>query len=179
MNTTKKLVWCLLLSIFSNYSTGLVLDDNQNSTLNGGPNYNPIDASNDASNDTSINTSVKRNDVKAINFADSIFECGVYYQYTAGGLKNNPDVPSETIRRVSQNADSLLRTADQLYTSAGISTKEKYQEMMLKSKHLIQQRQDSRTGISDLIFEFGEKCRLLLVNYPSKLKEISDSLELN
>ncbi len=118
-------------------------------------------------------------ETKTIDFADSILECGVYYQYTAGGMKKNPNISNKTVQSVSQNAKTLLETANLLYTSLGISTETKYEALMERAKTMLQQRENGSSSISDLIYETGRKCRLLLANYPSKLAEISTSLELN
>lgn len=120
-----------------------------------------------------------REAVTISDFADAVFECGVYYQYTAGGMKNNPGVPGEMVAFVSRNAASLLQTADQLYQFTGISTQAKYQELMERAKIMLQEEENDPDSNSDIIFEFGEKCRLLLVSYPDRLREISELLAPN
>ncbi len=151
MNRSRKLeefICFLLIVMFSNSSPGLAIEGGLDSKAK-----------------------------QLIGFADSIFECGVYYQYTAGGLKNNPNVPRETVQFVSGNSASLLQTADDLYQTVGISTRVKYDELMLRAKTMLrEQNNDQGTG-SDVIYEFGEKCRLLLASYPAKLRAISDLLE--
>ena len=159
MAITKNLVGYLLIILFSSTSFGLVSDN----TLDDGR-YNNLD-NNEA--------------IKITDFADSVFECGVYYQYTAGGLKNNPNVSRDMIYSVSENAEKLLELAGLLYQSVGISIHEKYQALMLQAKTMLQQRAGSEAGISDLIYRRGEKCRLLMVSYPSKLMEITKSLGSN
>lgn len=159
MAIANKLVCYLFVFSFSSTSLGLVsdiaLDDGLNSNLDNGE------------------------ELQITDFADSVFECGVYYQYTAGGLKNNPNISRDMIYSVSENAEKLLEIADLLYQSVGISIHEKYEAIMLQAKTLIQERANSEGGISDLIYNRGEKCRLLMVSYPSKLMEITKSLGLN
>lgn len=129
--------------------------------------------------DASLDKIDPKEAVTISDFADAVFECGVYYQYTAGGMKNNPGVPSETVAFVSRNAASLLQTADQLYQVTGISTQAKYQELMERAKIMLQEQGNDPDSNSDIIFEFGEKCRLLLVSYPDRLREISELLAPN
>jgi hypothetical protein len=154
----KKLAGCLLLMIFSGQSQGLVTENFSDAQLD--------------------NIDLKEA-VTIIEFADAVFECGVYYQYTAGGLKKNPGVPSDTIQFVSRNSQTLLQTADQLYQSTGISTQAKYQELMERAKVMLREQENNPDNDSDIIFEFGEKCRLLLISYPRRLGEISELLESN
>ena len=154
----KKLVGCLLVMIFSGQSLGLVTDNFSDAQLG--------------------NIDLKEA-VKIIEFADSVFECGVYYQYTTGGMKKNPGVPGETIAFVSRNSASLLQTADQLYQSTGISTQAKYQELMARAELMLREQENNPDTDSDIIFEFGEKCRLLLISYPGRLREMSELLESN
>lgn len=162
MAITKKLIGCLLIILFASNSLGLVsditLEDGLNSYLDSLDNGKAI---------------------KITDFADSVFECGVYYQYTAGGLNNNPNVSRDMVYSVSENAEKLLEVADLLYQSVGISIHEKYEAIMLQAKTLIRESANSEGGTSDLIYKRGEKCRLLMVSYPSKLMEITKSLGLN
>ncbi len=117
-------------------------------------------------------------EANAIAFADSVLECGVYYQYSASGMKKNPHIPSATVQSVAQNAASLLETADLIYTSAGISTKVKHDALMQRARTTMQQRQNSGLSLSNMIYEYGEKCRQLLVIYPSKLRDIAQSRDI-
>ncbi len=156
MNRVKKLVVSLLAMLFSGQSLGLVTD---------------------RFNDAQLNNIDFKEAIKIIEFADSVFECGVYYQYTAGGMKNNPDIPDEAIKRVSRNSVSLLQTADQLYQATGISTQAKYQKLIANARNMLREQENSPNTDSDIIFEFGEKCRLLLVSYPGRLLEISELLK--
>ncbi len=117
-------------------------------------------------------------EANAIAFADSVLECGVYYQYSASGMRKNPHIPSATVQSVAQNAASLLETADLIYTSAGISTKVKHGALMQRARTTMQQRQNSGLSLSNMIYEYGEKCRQLLVIYPSKLRDIAQSQDI-
>lgn len=151
MDIATKIVGYLLIALFSSASLGLVGEGNSD--------YDSYDA----------------REVEAIRFADSVFECGVYYQYTAGGMKKSPHVSRDLIQTVSQNSKSLLATAGLLYKSVGISAEAKYREFMQRAKIMLKERQHSQTGVSDLIYEFGEKCRRLLVGYPEKLRGFQNS----
>ena len=117
-------------------------------------------------------------EANAIAFADSVLECGVYYQYSASGMRKNPHIPSATVQSVAQNAASLLETADLIYTSAGISTKVKHDALMQRARTTMQQRQNRGLSLSNMIYEYGEKCRQLLVIYPSKLRDIAQSQDI-
>jgi hypothetical protein len=159
MCVAKKLTGCLFIFLFSSQSWGLVSNDTLDEGL-----YNNLD---------------NKKITKITHFADSVFECGVYYQYTAGGLKNNPKISRDMVYSVSENAEKLREVADFLYQTVGISIHEKYETIMQQAKTLIRERANSEGGISDLIYDRGEKCRLLMVSYPSKLMEITESLGLN
>ncbi|MBV1930470.1 MAG: hypothetical protein KUG71_02035 [Porticoccaceae bacterium] len=160
---TRRMVGCLLAVFLAGPVLGLVLEGKLNRGL-----ADNFDASLD-----------DRTRAQVTQFADATFECGVYYQYTAGGMKKNPGVPSEMIAFVSRNSASLLQTADQLYHSAGVSTQAKYQELMARAKVMLREQENNPDTDSDIIFEFGEKCRLLLISYPAKLRKISELLESN
>jgi hypothetical protein len=110
---------------------------------------------------------------KSLVFADSALECGIYYEYTAGGLEKNPNVDSEMIRAIAQNSETLLRTADLLYDAAGISIADRRKEFMLRAQIMIKERQESPGSIDELIYEFGEKCKLLMATYSYKIKNIA------
>lgn len=127
---------------------------------------------------TQVDRPSNTDEANAIAFADSVLECGVYYQYSASGMKKNPHIPSATVRSVAQNAASLLETADLIYTSAGISTKVKHDALMQRARTTMQQRQNSGLSLSNMIYEYGEKCRQLLVIYPSKLRDIAQSRDI-
>ena len=110
---------------------------------------------------------------KSLVFADSALECGIYYEYTAGGLEKNPNVDSEVVRAIAQNSETLLRTADLLYDAAGISIADRRKEFMHRAKVMIKERQESPGSIDELIYEFGEKCKLLMATYSYRIKNIA------
>ncbi len=110
---------------------------------------------------------------KSLVFADSALECGIYYEYTAGGLEKNPNVDSEMVRAIAQNSETLLHTADLLYDAAGISIADRRKEFMLRAQIMIKERQESPGSIDELIYEFGEKCKLLMATYSYKIKNIA------
>ena len=110
---------------------------------------------------------------KSLVFADSALECGIYYEYTAGGLEKNPNVDSEVVRAIAQNSETLLRTADLLYDAAGISIADRRKEFMHRAKIMIKERQESPGSIDELIYEFGEKCKLLMATYSYRIKNIA------
>ena len=120
---------------------------------------------------------LRGDEVKVIEFADSILGCGVYYEYTAKAWQKNQNVPKETIETVSHNSRTLLETADLLYRSAGISTVVKREALMKSAQSRIKERQDSGGNVKDFIYAYGQKCRLLMMQYPSKLTEITNFLE--
>ncbi len=110
---------------------------------------------------------------KSLVFADSALECGIYYEYTASGLEKNPNVDSEVVRAIAQNSETLLRTADLLYDAAGISIADKRKEFMHRAKSMIKERQESPRSIDELIYDFGEKCKLLMATYSLRIKNIA------
>jgi hypothetical protein len=114
---------------------------------------------------------------RAIQFANSAIECGIYYQYMARGMSNNPKIPSEMIKQVSDKAEMLINTADGLYGAAGVSTKTKYNDVLLKAKDLVAQRNLNKENMSDLIYERGKTCQVLLLNYNESVKEFLDPIE--
>ena len=114
---------------------------------------------------------------RAIQFANSALECGIYYQYMTRGMSNNPKVPSEMIEQVSGKAEMLINTANWLYGAVGISTRTKYNDILLKAKDLIAQHNLNKENISDLIFERGETCQTLLFNYDESVKEFLDPID--
>lgn len=150
----KQLAGCLLGICFANKTLALAIDQS------------PIDRPH------------KTDEANAIAFADSVLECGVYYQYNASGMKKNPHIPSAVVRSVAQNAASLLETADLIYTSAGISTTAKHDALMLRARTAMQERQSRGISLSNMIYEYGEKCRQLLVIYPARLRDIAQSQEI-
>lgn len=110
---------------------------------------------------------------KSLVFADSALECGIYYEYTAGGLEKNPNVDSEMVRAIAQNSETLLHTADLLYSAAGISIADRRKEFMHRARVMIKERQESPGSIDELIYEFGEKCKLLMATYSYRIKNIA------
>ena len=110
---------------------------------------------------------------KSLAFADSALECGIYYEYTAGGLEKNPNVNSEVVRAIAQNSETLLRTADLLYDAAGISIADRRKEFMHRARIKIKERQESPGSIDELIYEFGDKCKLLMATYSYRIKNIA------
>lgn len=160
MAIAQKFVGSLLVVCCASPSFGLVSEDRADESARDGLSGSSFDY----------------REAKALDFADAALECGVYYEYTAGGMKNNPNVPSATIRFVSQNSASLLGTADQLYQSAGLSIKEKYDALIEQARVMFHQQDLSDAEISDIIYAYGDKCRRLLMAYPEKLEEISELL---
>lgn len=127
-----------------------------------------------ASNSLALNLNLsKQQESKAIAFADSALECGIYYQYTANGLKKNPNVSRETVQSTTQNSKTLLHTADLLYDAAGISTADKREEFLRKADIMLKERAETPGSINQLIYEFGEKCKLLLTSYSYRIKNIA------
>lgn len=110
---------------------------------------------------------------KSLVFADSALECGIYYEYTAGGLEKNPNVDSEMVRAIAQNSETLLHTADLLYSAAGIPIADRRKEFMHRARVMIKERQESPGSIDELIYEFGEKCKLLMATYSYRIKNIA------
>ncbi len=110
---------------------------------------------------------------KSLVFADSALECGIYYEYTAGGLEKNPNIDSEVVHAIAQNSKTLLHTADLLYDAAGISIADKRKEFMHRARIMIKERQKSPGSIDELIYEFGEKCKLLMATYSYRIKNIA------
>ncbi|MEZ0120947.1 MAG: hypothetical protein AB9Q17_12785 [Candidatus Reddybacter sp.] len=110
---------------------------------------------------------------KSLVFADSALECGIYYEYTAGGLEKNPNVDSEVVRAIALNSETLLRTAGLLYDAAGISIADRRKKLMHRARIMIKERQESPGRIDELIYEFGEKCKLLMTTYSYRIKNIA------
>jgi len=111
---------------------------------------------------------------KSLVFADSALECGIYYEYTAGGLGMNPNVDNEVVRAITQNSETLLHTAGLLYDAAGISIADRREEFMQRAKITLKERQDKSGSIDELIYEFGEKCKLLMATYSYRIKNIAN-----
>ncbi len=124
------------------------------------------------SNSWALNLSSSQ-ESKSLALADSALECGIYYEYTAGGLEKNPNVDSETVLAIAKNSETLLHTADLLYDAAGISIADRRKEFMHRAKIMIKQRQESPGSIDELIYEFGEKCKLLMATYSYRIKNIA------
>ena len=110
---------------------------------------------------------------KSLVFADSALECGIYYEYTASGLGMNPNVDSEMVRAIAQNSETLLHTAGLLYDAAGVSIVDKREAFMQRAKIMIKERQENPGSINELIYEFGEKCKLLIATYSYRIKNIA------
>ncbi len=110
---------------------------------------------------------------QSLIFADSALECGIYYEYTAGGLAKNPKVDTEVVHRISENSQTLLHTADLLYQAAGISTADKRKQFMYRARVIIKERQADPKSIEQLIYDFGEKCKLLMATYSYRIKTIA------
>ena len=109
----------------------------------------------------------------ALAFADSALECGIYYEYTAGGLGMNPNVDSEVVRTITQNSETLLHTAALLYDAAGISIADRREAFMQRAKAMIKEKQENPGSINELIYAFGEKCKLLMATYSYRIKNIA------
>ena len=124
------------------------------------------------SNSWALNLSSSQ-ESKSLALADSALECGIYYEYTAGGLEKNPNVDSETVLAIAKNSATLLHTADLLYDAAGISMADRRKEFMHRAKIMIKERQESPGSIDELIYEFGEKCKLLMATYSYRIKNIA------
>ena len=114
---------------------------------------------------------------KTLAFANSVLECAIYYEYTAGGLAKNPKVTSEVVLAIAEDAKTLLQTADKLYRAEGIAIEKKREEFMQRAETLLKQRQASPEGVDQLIYEFGEKCRVLLSTYSYRIKSLSSQLD--
>lgn len=114
---------------------------------------------------------------KALHFANSAIECGIFYQYMVRGMRNNPKVPGEMIRQVTDNSAMLINTADWLYGAAGISTKAKYDEVLLRAKKLVAQRNLGKDDMSDMIYDYGKKCQALLLDYDESVKEFLQPID--
>ena len=110
---------------------------------------------------------------KSIAFADSALECAIYYEYTAGGLEKNPNIDSKTVLSIAQNSETLLHTAGLLYDAAGISIADRRKEFMHRARIKIKERQESPGSIDELIYEFGQKCKLLMATYSYRIKNIA------
>lgn len=125
------------------------------------------------SNNWALNLSSQQED-QSLAFADSALECGIYYEYTAGGLKKNPNVDSEVVLSIAKNSATLLHTADLLYDAAGISIADKREQFMKRAKIMIKERQENPGSINELIYEFGEKCKRLMATYSYRIKNIAN-----
>jgi len=110
---------------------------------------------------------------QSLAFADSALACGIYYQYTAGGLEKNPRIDRATVRAIKQNSAALLHTATLLYQAAGISSADKREEFMQKASDILQEKGSNTKGINALIYKFGEKCRHVLTTYSDKIRPIT------
>ena len=110
---------------------------------------------------------------QALAFADSVLECGIYYEYTAGGLGMNPNVDSEVVRTITQNSATLLHTAALLYDAAGVSIADRREAFMQRAKTIIKEKQESPGSMDELIYAFGEKCKLLMATYSYRIKNIA------
>lgn len=124
------------------------------------------------SNNWALNLSSQQEE-QSLAFADSALECGIYYEYTAGGLKKNPNIDSELVRSIAENSATLLHTADLLYDAAGISMADKRKAFMARAKKMIKERQENPGSIDELIYAFGEKCKLLVATYSYRIKNIA------
>ena len=109
---------------------------------------------------------------QALAFADSALECGIYYEYTAGGLGMNPNVDSEVVRTITQNSATLLHTAALLYDAAGVSIADRREAFMQRAKITIKEKQESPGSMDELIYAFGEKCKLLMDTYSYRIKSL-------
>lgn len=125
-----------------------------------------------ASNSWALNLNSQQ-ESNSLVFADSALECGIYYEYTAGGLEKNPNVDSEVVRAIAQNSETLLHTADLLYDAVGISIADRRKAFMHRARIMIKERQESPGSINELIYEFGEKCKLLMATYSYRIKNIA------
>ncbi|MDF1833151.1 MAG: hypothetical protein P1U52_12420 [Porticoccaceae bacterium] len=110
---------------------------------------------------------------KSLIFADSALECGIYYEYTVGGLKKNPNVDNTVVLAIAQNSKALLHTAGLLYDAAGISIADRRKTFMHSARSMIKERQENPRSIDELIFDFGEKCKLLVATYSYRIKNIT------
>ncbi len=110
---------------------------------------------------------------QALAFADSALECGIYYEYTAGGLGMNPNVDSAVVRTITQNSATLLHTAALLYDAAGVSIADRREAFMQRAKITIKEKQESPGSMDELIYAFGEKCKLLMNSYSYRIKNIA------
>ena len=114
---------------------------------------------------------------KSLALADSALECGIYYEFTAGGLAKNPNVSSEVVQSITRNSQTLLHTADLLYHAAGISIDDKRKEVMQGAEERLQKRKENPGSYNDLIYEYGEKCKLLMDTYSYRIENLSGKPE--
>lgn len=111
-----------------------------------------------------------------LDYADQVLECGVYYKYTAGGMSHNPDIATEMVEEVSHNSKTLLKSADWLYSTAGVSLSTRYEAVMARARRLVGESQASGGDMSELIFAFGKKCQRLVADYPERMREMVEKL---
>lgn len=111
-----------------------------------------------------------------LDYADQVLECGVYYKYTAGGMSHNPNIAPELVDDVSDNAKTLLQSADWLYGAAGVSAEARYQAVMARARRLVGESQAHGGAMSELIFAFGRKCQRLVADYPARMREFVEKL---
>ena len=116
--------------------------------------------------------------IEVIGFADSVFECGLYYHYLAEVMEINQQVPSKESLSVLGTADAFLKSADNLYKLTGVSISEKYEAVMARNRRKFQQLGDNWSNISELLVKRGEECRSVLANFDSRAKEIKVLLGL-
>ncbi len=124
------------------------------------------------SNSGALNLSSSQ-ESKSLALADSALECGIYYEYTAGGLEKNPNVDSEVALSIVKNSETLLHAADLLYDAVGISIADKREEFMQRAKIMLKEREQVPGSIDELIYDFGEKCKLLMATYSYRIKNIA------
>lgn len=111
-------------------------------------------------------------DRAVLSYADELLECGIYYQYTARGMSNNPRIATQLVDDVAHNSRVLLSAARTLFTSAGVSADAKYTAVMARARRLVKEKQVSGEGISELIFDAGKRCQILVTDYPDRMEKL-------
>ena len=114
---------------------------------------------------------------KSLKLADAALECGIYYEFTAGGLAKNPNVSRGVVQTITQNSKTLLHTADLLYHAAGISIEDRRKKVMQGAEERLQKRKENPGSYNALIYEYGEKCKLLMDTYSYRIENLSGKPE--
>lgn len=116
-------------------------------------------------------------DQAVLDYADKLLECGVYYQYTARGMSNNPRISTQVVDDVSHNSRVLLGGAQALYNSTGVSAQARYAAVMARARRLVSEKQTSGEGIGELIFDAGKRCQRLVADYPARMGRLLSNIQ--